>query len=178
MHNHIFHVHSKATNNNVILLQQFNIKPVVIMRRVADSLVSLKEQMDVSESTSILSAYKPAWKDMDEEARWTWLAYNGIPWYLSFYASWKDAKIPTVWSWYDEFFEDQVTGMKRILDHIKLDKYSDKLIAQACDHREGRFNCGKAGRGKYAMPSFVHNILRTQIGTWGPLAEDMERELL
>ena len=94
---------------------QSNLLTLILFSPTAAALITLlipKERIRAIRWFATLASLVPLGLSI-----WMWIGYNIIPWYLSFYASWKNTTLPVIWSWYDEFFKDQVAGMRRILDH-------------------------------------------------------------
>lgn len=175
---YIYHQHCKATGNNLHILKAHGFTPIVLMRNLYDSLVSVFDQMPASPHMTMPGAFRPPWEGMSEEQQWSWIAYNAIPWYLNFYASWMAADIPKHVIYYDTFYQDQVAGIRGILNFLNVEgNLSDEKIAEVVNLKDNSFHVGVSGRGKH-IPDFVTNVAEQQVRAWGALSEDMRRDLL
>ncbi len=170
----VFQHHMRAIGSNVAILDMFNVKPIVMVRNVFDSVVSWKESMDKDvldgkgNYNSHSSVYGAEWNTMNEHEKYQWIVFNVVPWYFSFYLSWKNAQIDTHFVWYETYYQDQVTGLKKILEHSEIDEGgSNGYLDSITSAFDGKFNVGKVGRG--ALLSREHrNLIRTQAQSWGP----------
>jgi len=78
--------HCRASDANVHLMQAFGIRPVVLVRNIFDSVMSL---LDFYNQGAFQNSYFRAdWPALDEETKIDLLIENVIPWYFQFVASW------------------------------------------------------------------------------------------
>src|SRR3989454_5328649 len=78
--------HCRASDANVHLMQAFGIRPVVLVRNIFDSVMSL---LDFYNKGAFQTSYFRAdWPVLDEETKIDLLIENVIPWYLLCVASW------------------------------------------------------------------------------------------
>jgi hypothetical protein len=163
----VFHQHTKATGSNLALLERFGFRPVVMVRSVPDCLVSLRERLLRTPDVHPGLYYPPEFVTMSKEDQLTWLVYNVAPWFWAFYESWENATIPRLFVRYEEFYTDQIAGIRRILDHVGIvHSFTDADIDVACNHRDGRFNQGRVGRGKEEIPAPLLDVLAAQADAW------------
>jgi hypothetical protein len=164
----IFHQHSKATGNNVALLKQYGLRPVVMLRNPLDCLVSLRERMILrAEGWSPGLYYPPDLHKAPELDQYHWLAFNAIPWYFSFFMSWKlTTGLPVLWLTYETYFQDQPDWIRAVLRHVGIQRtFTDSEIAAVCDHRDGKYNVGVSGRGEM-LPGEIKDIVMDQVNAW------------
>jgi hypothetical protein len=127
---------------------------------------------------TIPGAFRPQWDYMNEEQQWKWVAYNMIPWYMSFYASWMAADIPKHIMWYEEAYKDQVVAVRGILKFLGVeDRLTDDKIAEVVNTKDNSFHVGVSGRGNL-VPDFVKDIAEGQARAWGPMYTDIKKDLL
>src|SRR5436190_9144407 len=78
--------HCRASDANIHLMQAFGIRPVVLVRNIFDSVMSLLDFFNKGAwQTSFFRADGPS---LDEETKIDLLIENVIPWYFQFVASW------------------------------------------------------------------------------------------
>ncbi len=168
----VFHHHTLGTCGTQTLLNLYKLKPVIMMRNVLDSMVSLRELLSTGERQHLGIFYPPWWRTMSEEEQFEWLASNVSNWYFVFYSTWNltpDLDVHHIW--YDDFYDDQVKGIRGILDHTEIGRLghvSDETIKEFLDPQPGgRLNVGISGRGKEQMPLSAIKIVKQQAMSWG-----------
>lgn len=182
----VFHMHTRAWSTNTDLLQNFGVKPIVLIRNVADILVAVKDnclkdyQMDF-DPKGLPGVYIPgSFNQMTSEQQDVFLVQNLGPWLLSFYVSWKRQQVvPVLWVSYEEHFRDQVPSFYRMLEWVGHGTDFPKLAMERfANMRPHNFNVGISGRGKGLHPR-ARRILEELIDGWGPKwAMEMRRDLL
>lgn len=178
---YVLHHHAKATGNNLRILQTYGYRPVVVLRNVFDSLVSVYEQMEVSPHMTVPGVFRPPWEHMADHERWQWMAENMIPWYYSFFASWNAADIPKHFIYYEDYYKDQLKGMKAMLDFLEVPDAlypSNKEIEDAVRRKDARFNFGTSGRGQLGVPNNIKKLAVRMAHSWGPFGKEIENGIL
>jgi tetratricopeptide (TPR) repeat protein len=149
--------HCRASDANVHLMQAFGIRPVVLVRNVFDSVMSL---LDFYNKGAFQTSYfRGDWPALDEETKVDLLIENVIPWYLQFVASWdlaeKQNHLEVHWLSYEELVADKPASVLRVLEFYGLGA-SRRGVAQRIkeiesEERKIRFNKGVTGRGKSGL---------------------------
>jgi hypothetical protein len=162
----IFHSHTKATQANVHYLRQFNVKVVVVQRKILDSLVSMREMMNREICKVIPGIVWPRkeWATWDEYHQYRYLVDNAIPWYLSFHYLWRQANIPKLFVKYEEFYADQEAGFEKILRAFTLPV--NKKCIKAATKKKVNFFIGKNGRGKEIVPLDLQERIKDMADVW------------
>ena len=147
--------HVKGTENNVHVLKQYGIKPVVLVRDIFDIVLSIRDHF-VRESIKNPTGYvHQGYLEMDEEEQLIFIARIHIPWYFNFLVSWEEAstRIDTFWTSYEELFADPEATVTRILDFqdFSADTNQIRLSIEAMSEVDTRRNKGVSGRGQ-ALP--------------------------
>lgn len=168
----IFHQHCKGTKIHVDLLQAYGFKVIVTTRNIYDVMQSVKDRMDDGIYVPCIVS-PPEWADYSEESKWAWLAQNVVPWHLQFGASWLMLG-GQHWFKYEEYYKDQVAGMREILTYVEAARFSDKEIRKAADI-EVNLKFGKVGRGQEAFPAHLRDLVEKHFETWGKLEEGLRR---
>jgi tetratricopeptide (TPR) repeat protein len=149
--------HCRASDANVHLMQAFGIRPVVLVRNIFDSVMSL---LDFYNGGAFKSSYFRAdWPTLDEETKIDLLIENVIPWYFQFVGSWdlaeKQQRLEVHWLSYEEFIADKCSAVLQILRFHGLGA-SRRGVEQCIrevesNGRKNRFNKGVAGRGRSGL---------------------------
>jgi hypothetical protein len=166
----IFHQHTCGTSGNVMLLKKAEIKPIIMMRDMLDSMVSLRELISTGQPQGIGIYYPDYWMSMDEEEQLWWVVKNLPNFYFTFYLSWMSADIEKHVIWYDQYYKDQVAGIRGILEFAGPEgTVSDDAIRMASETitPESRFKFGKPGRGRQILTPDMINDIADQAMSWG-----------
>lgn len=179
----VFHQHTPGTSGNVALLKHYKVRPVVQMRNMLDSIVSLKELFAAGQQQNI-GIYYPDWFQGMPESQQLWWCVKVLPtWYFTFYLSWKYADIDKHIIWYDEYYKDQVKGVRGILDHVGLSELGsvpDEGIQMAIDAVSpnlGRFVFGRPGRGREILSKDMIEDIKHQATAW-PEGQELIEQLM
>jgi hypothetical protein len=156
-HDTVTQQHCRASDANIHLMQAFGIRPVVLVRNIFDSVISL---LDFYNEGAFRNSYFCAdWEGLDEETKIDLIVENVVPWYLQFVASWdlatKQKKIEAHWLSYEELVADKATSVLKVLEFYRLGasrRAVEQMIGEIeSDERKIRFNKGVAGRGRSGL---------------------------
>jgi Sulfotransferase domain len=149
--------HCRASDANVHLMQAFGIRPVVLVRNIFDSVMSL---VDFYNKGAFQTSYARAdWPALDEETRIDLLIENVIPWYFQFVASWdlaeKQKRLDVHWLSYEELVADKPSSVLKVLQFYGLGAsrrgVEQRIKEIESEERKIRFNKGVAGRGRSGL---------------------------
>ena len=149
--------HCRASDANVHLMQAFGIRPVVLVRDIFDSVVSLRDFYDQG---AYRNSYARAdWPALDEETKIDLLVESVVPWYFQFVASWESAdrrkQLEVHWLTYEELVADKPAGVLRVLEFYGLGAarraVEQRVAGVEAEERKIRFNKGVAGRGRAGL---------------------------
>jgi hypothetical protein len=149
--------HCRASDANVHLMQAFGIRPVVLVRNIFDSVMSL---LDFYDQGAFQTSYSRAdWQALEEETKIDLLIENIIPWYFQFVSSWnlaeKQRRIEIHWLSYEELIADKTSRILEVLEFYGLGA-SRRGVEQRIGEieardRKNRFNKGVVGRGQTGL---------------------------
>jgi len=149
--------HCRASDANIHLMQAFGIRPVVLVRNIFDSVMSLRDFYDKG---AFQTSYSRAdWQALNEETKIDLLIENVIPWYFQFVASWdlaeRQKRIEIHWLSYEELIADKASSILKLLEFYGLGA-SRRGVEQRIGeiekrNRKNRFNKGIAGRGQSGL---------------------------
>jgi hypothetical protein len=172
----IYHQHTKGTRGNFNQLNIYAVKIIVTVRNIYDVVVSVKDRMNKGLYVPCIPTPEP-WLKVPDHQKWQFLVYNLVPWTLQFYASWKMANVQAYWVKYSDFYEDQVKGMRGVLEWLGLSEgYPDDIILESVKQHEDEFFMGIQGRGK-SMPDWAKKECVKQTEAWGDLGKQMREDL-
>jgi hypothetical protein len=145
--------HCRASDANVQMMQAFDIRPVVLVRNIYDSVISLLDFYD--SGASFYSYYRADYGSLDRETKIDLIIDNFVPWYFQFVASWaaveKRSALEMIWLTYEELIADKPATIQRVLDFYGLGaplRGIRQMIEETeTEKRKTRFNKGVAGRG-------------------------------
>ena len=149
--------HCRASDANIHLMQAFGIRPVVLVRNIFDSVMSLLDFYNKGAFKT--SYYRSEWLALDEETKIDLLIENVIPWYFQFVASWelaeKQKRLEIHWLTYEELIADKPSTVLKVLKFYGLGAarrgVEERIREIESEERKNRFNKGIAGRGKSGL---------------------------
>jgi hypothetical protein len=138
-------------------MQGFNIRPVVLVRNIFDSVMSLFDFYNGGAFQ--LSYFRDDWPTLDEDTKIDLLIEHVIPWYFQFVASWdlaeKQKRVELTWLTYEELVADKPTTILKVLEFYGLGaprRSVEQRIKQIESQQQKiRFNKGVTGRGKLSL---------------------------
>jgi hypothetical protein len=182
----VFHMHMRAWPNNLEILDAFKVRPIVLIRNVADIVMGVRDnclkdfQADF-DPKGLPGIYIPgSFDNMSREGQELFLVDNLVPWLLSFHVSWKrQTTVPCLFVTYETHFRDQVPSFRRMLEWVGHgQEYPENALERIANMKPHNFNKGVSGRGK-SMTERAMRRLREQIDGWGPTwAPMLRRDLL
>src|SRR5215813_9800798 len=145
--------HCRASDANIHLMQAFGIRPIVLVRNIFDSVMSLLDFYD--QGAFQTSYFRADWPGLDQETKIELLIENVIPWYFQFVASWdlaeKQKRLELQWLSYEELVADKPASLLKVLEFYGLgasrSAVDQRIKKIESDGRKNRFNKGVTGRG-------------------------------
>ena len=147
--------HCRASEANIQLMQAFGIRPVVLVRNIYDTTVSLR---DFYRTGFTMTTYynRDDFDNSTEEQQTDLIIDNVLPWYFQFISSWQraeaDNRLEVFWLKYEEMIGDKAGTVERLLKFYGLNAQRADIehvvAATEGDTRRNRFNKGVAGRGE------------------------------
>ena len=156
--NSVTQQHSRASEANIHLMQAFNIRPVVLVRNIFDTTISL---LDFYRGGFTFSTYfdREDFVNFEQEQQIDLLIDYVLPWYFQFVASWqrveREKRLTVYWQSYESMIADKPAALEQVLAFYGMNaprEAIEKTIhATESDNRANRFNKGVAGRGKAGL---------------------------
>ncbi|MHC4505615.1 MAG: class I SAM-dependent methyltransferase [Planctomycetota bacterium] len=143
------HVRCSAATER--LMGQFGLKPVVLVRNIFDTIVSIRDHLR-SEPPDIAQAYVPPdigeWND---ERTFRFIVDMIVPWYFNFFASWSQC-VDKLLVTYEDVHADVLGVVRGIGNRYGLDLAGDDIRSaveeanrQGADTRKNRAVLGRGG---------------------------------
>ena len=140
--------HVKNSEWTQQLIRQFRLSPVVLVRNLADVVISLRDHIR-RESASSIAYFTELHVALGDAALDETIVRLAIPWYLNFYASWRQSS-SAMFVCYEDLILNPEETIKCILEYAKVP--SDTIQIQnafdSCKNKHYRLNVGISGRGK------------------------------
>lgn len=149
--------HCRATAANLQIIQGFGIRPVVLIRNLADVVMSLTDFYDQG---AVFNTFLGTdWQSLKSAPKRDFIIDHIMPWYVAFYASWRraeaDGQAECCFVRYEDMIADKPATLQRIAEFLDLSKTREECQAAVTtaegDRFSTRFNKGVAGRGKEAL---------------------------
>ena len=147
--------HVRATQANLNLIRDLGIRPVILVRDLADITVSVREYL-LHAPYTWPTLVTTAFVESDESTQYDQIIDLGLPWFIGFYVSWYkatcDSGIDALWVKYEDNITDWPKAVTRILEFYRLpyepQRVSTALEGVTRDKERHRFNMGVVGRGR------------------------------
>jgi len=157
--------HFKANTPNLNLLNDYGIRPIVLVRNIFDVIVSAREHLiqksiHKADHESLPAVYiDKEFSHLDVNQQIDFVIDMMAPWFLTYYVSWHNAAkdgFPFMWVYYEEARSDWPGIIKRVLDYCQIPKSMDDIVAAltAMSHKPRelvRLNQGIVGRGESTL---------------------------
>ncbi len=151
--------HLRATGPNLQLIDAAGIKVIVLVRDLADALVSLRDHF-VDEGPHAPVCYiDERFAKLPLDQQLDWVIDLAAPWYVHFYTSWqyatREGRIKPLWLNYDDVTKDTLATLGRVLAFLEIDHdlcECERAMSEMPRDRSVRFNKGVAGRGSILTP--------------------------
>ncbi len=150
--------HCRAADANVHIMQGFGIRPIVLVRNIFDSVMSLLDFYNIQGAFQN-SYFRADFQSLDDETKVDLLIDNVIPWYFQFVASWdlveRQRRLEIKWLSYEELIGDKTAAVTDVLRFYGLGAapkaIETKIKETESEGRKIRFNKGVSGRGKTGL---------------------------
>ena len=143
------------------LLQQYNVKPIVLVRNIYDCIVSIADHHR-NEGITPFAVINEEHIKLADEQLYRVIADLIAPWYINFYVGWKMSSIEPLIVKYEDMIDNPENYFKKIFDAVDINITSKDLtefIGEA-QSKHTRFNKGIKGRGRSLPPEVKKHIKR------------------
>lgn len=179
----VSHIHMQALPANRNFIAMFGLKPVIMLRDVADMLASYWDMLDsdpVARADGLNCLIPRDFPDLSHDAKADFMLDVIAPWYASYFATWKDFADRSPGTVcvlrYADFVAAPADALHAALMHagfvVSRVKCEQALAAVWDERANHRFNKGETGRGtRYFTPERRLRLARLlahypQLRTW------------
>ena len=160
------HQHTRASHPTLGIIQMFRIMPVVLVRDLFDTVISLRDHLYREHHIMPWAYFDETIYTLDPEEQINALIDLMMPWYINFYVSWfyaeKNGLCRLHWMTYRDLKADPESCVRRVLDFTGVMR-SDEVIEaalQASRQANTRRNVGLQGRGQALTEEQRNRIAR------------------
>jgi hypothetical protein len=150
--------HARASEANIQLMQAFAIRPVVLVRNIFDTVISL---LDFYRQGFTFSTFfdREEFLSFAQEQQIELIIDHAIPWYFQFVASWdraeRDRRLEVFWLTYEEMLKDKASSVDKILKFYGIEApptaIENRIALVESNKEKNRFNKGVIGRGETVL---------------------------
>jgi len=172
--------HTLATTPNLELLSKFNVSPVILIRSLPDTIISLRDHI----SKTLRWPHFQVPKDFDKwesDVQFDFLIDVAIPWYIFFYTSWKKVEKENVikikFVKYENFNAKPAEAIKDITEFIgfeieikQIEESMKKVKLLSKD--KNRINKGVVNRGD----TLLSEVQKEKIASFAKYYPDIDFE--
>ncbi|HET7084726.1 MAG TPA: sulfotransferase domain-containing protein [Rhizomicrobium sp.] len=161
----VAHLHMQAFPPNTAMLEVLGIRPVIMVRSIADMLASYWDMLEISTAPNqgVNCTIPPDFRALDNARKADFLVDIVAPWYAGYYGTWLEyqSRNPDRVHMLDyaDFMRQPAESLRGLLEHSGLPKSlaeCQKAIDATWQERHGlRFNKGMEGRGSHYF-AFPH----------------------
>jgi hypothetical protein len=156
-------LHMKGTFHNAALMRTFGIRPIILVRRIEDIVVSLQHDLREKCQRESLgtgrSGYSFVWQDqstkeLSDERLLDMIIDLAVPWFVNFYVSWyrlcEQGAVDALWVTYEELFGDKEKTVRQVLDFLGL-RYTAGIDPGILSRKYRTFRDGSVGQGALTL---------------------------
>jgi hypothetical protein len=146
--NYVAQHHVKLSRGTQSLIDQFDLKPIVLVRNLHDVIVSFRDHFRNESIENSLGYVFPYMKDWPNDKLESFIVDIFTPWYINFFLSWKESNNLCLIT-YEELTENPLETICKINQHysLGLNLHDITNAIALADNRFVRKNVGKPGRG-------------------------------
>lgn len=148
------HQHTRASHPTLGIIQQFRITPVVLVRDLFDTVISLRDHLYREHHVMPWAYFDETVYTLSPEEQIDALIDLVIPWYINFYVSWfyaeKQGHCRFLWMTYADLKADHVACVRDVLAFAGVER-TEAQVEAACKpsaETNTRRNVGTQGRGQ------------------------------
>ncbi|MUM78098.1 hypothetical protein GKC30_10665 [Pseudodesulfovibrio sp. F-1] len=151
-------MHMKAKDQNIEVMQQCGIRPVVLVRNIFDVVASLRDHC-VHTPVFAISHMKDIYRAMPQEQQLDVIIDMLVPWYIEFFASWHRVRennaLDIYLTSYEQVMSDKPKTIQEICGFYAIQTSGEKIAGAIAliekDKKRSNFNVGRTGRGKACL---------------------------
>jgi tetratricopeptide (TPR) repeat protein len=152
-------LHIKGSFHNAALMRAFDIKPIILVRQIYDTVISLKNDLRKKQESPEFATGKNGfsfiWQDeslknLNNDQLIDAIIDLAVPWYVNFYVSWQNlcaqGAVDAIWITYEQMMtekESTLTTISSFLGFRDIGKIDDVILSK----KYSTFSKGNTGEG-------------------------------
>ena len=168
----VLQMHLRPHPPNLALLREFETALLLQWRNLGDALVSFDDHVRAySEFQPVCYIHdRAAYLALEDQARYTFLIRNALPWYLAFYLSWR--RLHARFGSYERMAADPAEFFRETLAELGIAVDEGRLTdALAVRGGSDRFNVGRVGRSAERFAPETKRLLERTVLEYVPADE-------
>jgi len=167
-------LHIKGSYHNAALMRAFDIKPILLVRRIEDIVFSLahdlRRKAQIPQSTTGEAGYSFVWldentKNFSDAALLDLVIDIAVPWFVNFYVSWyrlrEQGAVDALWLTYEQMLVDTEATVRQVLAFLGF-RNLGAIDPGLLQRRYATFRDGRIGQGTSAMSAKQRRRIREQ----------------
>jgi hypothetical protein len=152
-------LHMKGTFHNAALMRAFGIRPIILVRRIEDIVVSLQHDLRAKAQGRNFGTgregYSFVWQDectqaLSDEGLIDLIIDLALPWFVNFYVSWHrlcaQGAVDALWLTYEQMVADKEGTLRQALEFLGLPE-TGPIDPELLSRKYGNFRDGRTGLG-------------------------------
>ncbi len=165
-------LHMKGTFHNAALMRTFGIKPIILVRRIEDIVVSLQHDLRQKAQRPAFGTgrdgYSFVWqdqctKDLSDERLLDMIIDLAVPWFVNFYVSWyrlcEQRAVDALWLTYEQMLAEKEGTLRQVLGFLGF-RDIGAIDQDLLSRKYGTFRDGRIGQGISALTAKQRKRIR------------------
>ena len=165
-------LHMKGTFHNAALMKSFGIRPIILVRRIEDIVVSLRHDLRKKAGKRSVGTgrdgYSFIWQDastgsLSDERLADMIIDLALPWFVNFYVSWhrlcEQGAVDALWLTYEQLYADKEGTLRKVLEFLGL-RHDGAIDPELLSRRYGTFRDGRIGQGAETLSAGQRERIR------------------
>jgi hypothetical protein len=171
-HGCVSQLHMKGTFHNAALMRVFGIRPIILVRRIEDIVVSLQHDLKRKAERPTIGTgqegYSFVWQDrctrgLSDERLIDMIIDLAVPWFVNFYVSWyrlcEQRAIDALWVTYEQLFAEKEKTLRQVLEFLGFAGISE-IDPKILSRTYPTFRNGSIGQGAAALTAEQRRRIR------------------
>ena len=167
-------LHIKGSYHNAALMRTFDIKPILLVRRIEDTVFSLvhdlRRKAQVPQSATGEEGYSFVWldentKNLSDEGLLDLVIDLAVPWFVNFYVSWyrlcEQGAVDALWLTYEQMLVDTEATVRQALAFLGF-RNVGAIDSGLLQRRYATFRDGRIGQGASTLSAKQRRRIREQ----------------
>ena len=171
-HGCVSQLHMKGTFHNAALMRVFGIKPIILVRRIEDIVVSLQHSLSGKLQRPTIGTgqegYSFVWLDrctkgLSDERLLDMIIDLAVPWFVNFYVSWhrlcEQRAVDALWVTYEQLFAEKEKTLRQVLEFLGFGDIRE-IDPDILSRKYLTFRDGSIGQGAVALTAEQRSRIR------------------